>query len=436
MNRIEMYSSSADLRVALHRVLATAAALSSELTAGVRFEWWSDVEVSDREAAQGHRSTLDALRRAYSTPRTLETVNEVRSNLGLDAVDREALQAAFRAAIISGKAYRAHGGRDVYGLSNKQLWDLVCAPLGHEAARRFGPALGEGPVCQAESQPSATATELLSELIAFDTSPEGDGHEACVEWLRTRLRQLDFETETVGGDLGRPIVVARRSARGGFEGHAVLYGHYDVTPYGREDKWRFPPRRLTRTDGRLFARGVADNKGPLACRLAALEDLHESPALTWLIQGEEETGSPVAHELLPAIMAELSPTIWIDETGYHDHTDGALRLLARTVGPSDESHPVDAAQALLLRGLAAHATRWGIASRHENRGLNKSVVAGGCPFNKNLPMGARYVALGVNDSNARIHGVNESLPGWTFPLHAEQLGLVFAWANWVARTTS
>jgi hypothetical protein len=50
-----------------------------------------------------------------------------RIALDLPALDHGAVQAAFKVAIISGKAHRAHMGRDVYGSSNKGLWDLVCA---------------------------------------------------------------------------------------------------------------------------------------------------------------------------------------------------------------------------------------------------------------------------------------------------------------------
>jgi hypothetical protein len=204
-----------------------------------------------------------------------------------------------------------------------------------------------------------------------------------------------------------------------------------VTPFGRVQHWTHPPSELTVADGRLFARGVADNKGPLACRLAALAALESAPRLTWLIQGEEETGSAVAHALLPGVMRNLRPTLWLDETGYHDHQDGTLRLLGRTIGEADASLPPDAALTDLLRALRGLASRWGIAARHERRGLNKSVVEGGCPFNHALPEGARYLAIGVNDSGARIHGLNESLPGWTFPLHAAELDVIF---RWVART--
>jgi hypothetical protein len=207
-----------------------------------------------------------------------------------------------------------------------------------------------------------------------------------------------------------------------------MYGHYDVTSFGHEERWTHPPRQLTVAGGRLFARGVADNKGPLACRLAALETLEHTPALTWIIQGEEETGSAVAKALLPNEIRDLQPSLWLDETGYHDHEDRTLRLLGRLIGANDASLPADVELNVLMSALRGVASRWGVASRHECRGLNKTVVEGGCPFNHALPSGARYLAVGVNDSSARIHGLNESIPGWTFPLHEAHLDVIFHWA--------
>jgi hypothetical protein len=428
MNRIQMYASSTHLKQGLHRVLAVAHSLVHPLNPGESVEWWTMLETDEQERARFHALPTDALARAFASEDVRRVLDDARADLGLPPLDHAAVQAAFRVAIISGKAHRAHMGRDVYGSSNKGLWALACADFGRAVAERCGLTLGDDPVTRAESRPSDAALDDLRALTAFDTSPEGDGHEPCVKWLATRLTSLGFAVKAVGRDFGRPLVVAQRGARG-LAGHVVLYGHYDVTPFGREEKWTHPPRELTEAEGRLFARGVADNKGPLACRIAAIASLPDTPEITWLIQGEEETGSPVAHALLPEVMRDLRPTLWLDETGYHDHEDGTLRLLGRTIGAADASMPPDATLSELLRALRGLASRWGVGARHECRGLNKNVVEGGCPFNHSLPVGARYLALGVNDSGARIHGLNESLPAWTFPLHADELDVIFRWAH-------
>ncbi|RYZ44116.1 MAG: M20/M25/M40 family metallo-hydrolase [Myxococcaceae bacterium] len=271
--------------------------------------------------------------------------------------------------------------------------------------------------------------ETLARLLSFDTSPEGADHEACTRWLEGRLSALGFDCQ-----LHRPIdkapalLEAHRPARG-MGGHVVMYGHYDVTsyPHGAHDG-ATPPPVLFERNGRWWGKGVSDNKGALTARLVALGLIEDTPALTWFIQGEEETGSSAARRIMGTRLPGIEADLWLDETGYHDHEDGTLRLIARKIGTERTgSEPPDVALQALIDSLGQLAGRWGIHARLEVRGLNKAAVFGGCPFNQNLPVGARYFALGVNDSHSRIHDANESVPLWTFPLHAEELRTVFQW---------
>lgn len=433
MNRIEMYASSTHLKTGLHRVIAVSHALTQPLVTGQATAWWYLLRDEVQERARTHTLALDDLAEVYAQDSVVRVVDAARESLSLPSLDRAALASAFRAALISGKAHRAHMGRDVYGASNKNLWDIVCRDFGVAMIARYGHTLGDEPVPIDQSRPASEALSALRTLVAFDTGPEGSGHDACVDWLTTRLISLGFSVETLGRERGQPLILARREARG-CNGHVALYGHYDVSPCGSAHTWRFPPHELTAAEGRLFGRGVADNKGPLACRLAALGALTVAPALTYMIQGEEETGSSVAAEYLPEVIKALQPTIWLDETGYHDHQDGTMRLLSRVMGPDEASHAPDAALDELLRALRGLASRWGVAARHECRGLNKNLVESGCPFTRNLPLGARYLAVGVNDSRARIHGRDESVPEWTFPLHVASLDLIFQWADRQSRS--
>ncbi|MBX3269724.1 MAG: M20/M25/M40 family metallo-hydrolase [Sandaracinaceae bacterium] len=432
MNQIEMYSSSNDLKHGLHRALAVAHALTHLWGPGETQRWWSVLGDAERELAREHRLGLEALAEVYWRDEARGMLDDARVGLGLAPLSHDDIQYAFRAAIISGRAHRTHLGRDVYGASNKRLWDLVCADFGRAVIERYGRSLGEGPRSRSDVRAPSSVVDRLRELMRFNTSRAGGCHTRCVEWLERQLRALGFDVARLAASTAHPVLVARRPARG-LTGHVVLYGHYDVTALGPTHRWTHPPEELTETEGRLFGRGVADDKGPLAVRIAALHDLTAAPALTWIIQGEEETGSPIAHAVLPDVMASLQAELWLDETGYHDHEDGTLRLLARTIGPDDTSAPVGREYEDLLRGLAGLASRWGVGARHEQRGLNKNVVEGGCPFNRNLPLGARYVALGVNDSRARIHAPDESIPTWTIELHRAELDVVFRWVDRVAR---
>ena len=77
----------------------------------------------------------------------------------------------------------------------------------------------------------------------------------------------------------------------------LAYGHYDVQAAGPLDAWDSPPFEPTERDGRLYARGAADDKGnflPLlhvACELARAGELPVN--VRFLVEGEEEIGSRV-----------------------------------------------------------------------------------------------------------------------------------------------
>jgi len=84
----------------------------------------------------------------------------------------------------------------------------------------------------------------------------------------------------------------------------LVYGHHDVQPPGRMDRWLSPPFEATVRDGRIYGRGTADDKGGFLAYLAAA---HRSPCnLQFLIEGEEEIGSPHLAALLTEHRALLA----------------------------------------------------------------------------------------------------------------------------------
>ncbi len=109
------------------------------------------------------------------------------------------------------------------------------------------------------------------------------------------LGDLGLEAETVPTE-GHPMVVGRWEKAPGAP-TVLLYGHYDVQPPDPLEAWVSPPFEPTIRDGRIFARGIGDNKGQHFAQLMALEShlaVHGTlPCnVIVLLEGEEEIGSP------------------------------------------------------------------------------------------------------------------------------------------------
>ena len=101
---------------------------------------------------------------------------------------------------------------------------------------------------------------------------------------------------------GHPMAIGElRAARPGAP-TVLSYGHYDVQAAGPLELWDSPPFEPTERDGRLYARGAADDKGnflPLlhvACELARAGELPVN--VRFLVEGEEEIGSRSVLERL------------------------------------------------------------------------------------------------------------------------------------------
>ena len=124
-----------------------------------------------------------------------------------------------------------------------------------------------------DSYVDANAGRFVSELKELCSFASIANHgraalEPCREWLAERLRG-HAETVEVLDEGGMPSLVARIAGEGSKT--LLLYSHYDVQPVDPLDLWDSPPFQPSERDGRIFARGVADDKDDVMARLHAIE---------------------------------------------------------------------------------------------------------------------------------------------------------------------
>jgi len=121
---------------------------------------------------------------------------------------------------------------------------------------------------------------------------------AAAEWVAAELRRLGCREVQFLASGTHPVVWGIGPEVPGAP-TLLLYGHYDVQPPDPLDEWTTPPFQPSVRDGRLFARGAADDKGQVFCLLKAIEGAARPPVnFRFLIEGEEEYGSRVLFDLL------------------------------------------------------------------------------------------------------------------------------------------
>lgn len=228
----------------------------------------------------------------------------------------------------------------------------------------------------------------------------------CVELLH----DAGFEVELLGSDVAgeQPIVLARRPGR--CARWLGISSHYDVERAPGE--WRSDPWTVCERERRLYGRGLADNLGPLAQRLLSFAELPaDGPGVVWVIEGEEELGSPWAQRLFPRLQLPAID-VWLEETGYF-YKDGAQRIL--TMGPRAQLEP-------LVAALTEVAVAHGRAVRVRERFLNKAFGQDRCPTLQHLVGTKPYLAIGPNDDWTRVHAPDESIDPSLLGLCHAQLG--------------
>ena len=162
---------------------------------------------------------------------------------------------------------------------------------------------------------------MLGDLCAIPSvAAQGQGIDPCATRVAELLSAVGLDAQLIA-TAGNPVVYAE--AKGTRDTTLLCYNHYDVQPAEPFDLWHSDPFTMTRKDNLLIARGVADDKGELVSRIAAIAAvkhvLGEIPVgIKFLIEGEEEIASPNLAPFIHANVDRLKADACVWEFGTHN----------------------------------------------------------------------------------------------------------------------
>jgi len=137
--------------------------------------------------------------------------------------------------------------------------------------------------------------DLLRIPSISTTADHGEDIIQCALLVKKLLLKSGCEFADVLSTSGNPVVYGEVIPDQN-KPTVLVYGHYDVVPADPTDLWETDPFKPELRHGRLYARGASDDKGQFFMHLKAMEILIGKKKLNtnikFLIEGEEETGSP------------------------------------------------------------------------------------------------------------------------------------------------
>jgi acetylornithine deacetylase/succinyl-diaminopimelate desuccinylase-like protein len=172
--------------------------------------------------------------------------------------------------------------------------------------------------------------EELSELVSQPSvAAQNLGIEKCADMVAVCLEKRGFQVQIFQTG-GSPVVFGERKGRK--DKTLIVYDHYDVQPPEPLDLWVSPPFKPVIRNGRLYGRGVADNKGNFVERLHAIDAIlaveDELPCnIKFILEGEEEIGSVHLESFIKSHQELLAGDVCVWEVGGVDHQNVPIQQI-------------------------------------------------------------------------------------------------------------
>jgi acetylornithine deacetylase/succinyl-diaminopimelate desuccinylase-like protein len=175
--------------------------------------------------------------------------------------------------------------------------------------------------------------DSIAELTRLAAQPsvgaQNWGLQECAALVEEMLHKRGFTVKVMATG-GAPVVFAERKGRS--DKTLLIYNHYDVQPPEPLELWDSPPFEPQVRDGKLYGRGVSDDKGQLTARLHAIDALlateGELPChIKFIIEGEEETSSEHLFDFINENQELLRADACLWEFGGVDQRDVPMQYL-------------------------------------------------------------------------------------------------------------
>lgn len=136
-----------------------------------------------------------------------------------------------------------------------------------------------------------SSLEDFLEFVRIDTtSAHGKGEEGA-RFIRDYMEDNGIQARLIRDASKNPYVYGEIDV--GADSTLLVYNHYDVQPAEPLERWNTDPFKPVEREGKIFGRGVGDDKGSLMARLQAVIEMGKPPVnLKFIYEGEEEIGSP------------------------------------------------------------------------------------------------------------------------------------------------